>query len=248
METLRFIAESLQPQTFLSSINLTEAYLHIPIHESHGRFLCFWVGEQHFQFQASWPFLHLQSFFQSNCKCNFSSLLSGDLYSSLLGRATQLLTFQDQSCTGHIAIRCLQDLSFLVNISKSSLIPTQQLEHLRIIEVLSDQHQDLETEERLHMWSRAGNCLMKLMGLLISDTDIIQSERLHLQQFLWTFQQDRNSREGKVKHSLQCGFTELSSYWRMCSGSQINAGSSWASVWSVGRLYWTQIWSRVCSC
>lgn len=35
METLHSIAEALQPQEFLTSMNLTDAYLHIPIWPGH---------------------------------------------------------------------------------------------------------------------------------------------------------------------------------------------------------------------
>lgn len=52
METLRSIAESLLPQDFLTSIDLTDAYLHVPIFPPHRRFLRFCVGGNHYQFQA----------------------------------------------------------------------------------------------------------------------------------------------------------------------------------------------------
>lgn len=47
METLQSIAEALQPQEFFTSIDLTDAYLHIPIFLAHCRFLHFCIGGHH---------------------------------------------------------------------------------------------------------------------------------------------------------------------------------------------------------
>nr|XP_056700805.1 zinc finger protein with KRAB and SCAN domains 7-like [Euleptes europaea] len=52
METLRSIVEPLLPATFMAAVDLKEAYLHIPIHPLHRRFLCFAYAQEHFQFKA----------------------------------------------------------------------------------------------------------------------------------------------------------------------------------------------------
>ncbi|KAJ8039589.1 hypothetical protein HOLleu_17357 [Holothuria leucospilota] len=41
METLAVILPSLQPRSWATSIELKDAYLHIPIHQSHHRYLAF---------------------------------------------------------------------------------------------------------------------------------------------------------------------------------------------------------------
>lgn len=52
MEPLKSLMEALQPGEFLTSLDLIEAYLHVPIHRSHRKFLHFCVGRDHLQFKA----------------------------------------------------------------------------------------------------------------------------------------------------------------------------------------------------
>ncbi|CAJ0933392.1 unnamed protein product [Ranitomeya imitator] len=52
MESLRSVIASMEQGKFLASINIRDAYLHIPIFPPHQRFLRFTVGEEHFQFTA----------------------------------------------------------------------------------------------------------------------------------------------------------------------------------------------------
>lgn len=48
MESLKSITDALQPGEFLTSLDLTEAYLHVPIRPSHRRFLRFCIDHKHF--------------------------------------------------------------------------------------------------------------------------------------------------------------------------------------------------------
>ncbi|XP_061478779.1 uncharacterized protein LOC133382992 [Rhineura floridana] len=52
MESLHSITESLHEGDFLASIDLKEAYLHVPICIAHRKFLRFAFGHQHFQYRA----------------------------------------------------------------------------------------------------------------------------------------------------------------------------------------------------
>ncbi|XP_029463774.1 ATP-binding cassette sub-family A member 12 [Rhinatrema bivittatum] len=52
METLRAVIAAVRPGKYLASLDLTEAYFHIPIRKEHQRYLCFHILDQHFQFQA----------------------------------------------------------------------------------------------------------------------------------------------------------------------------------------------------
>lgn len=52
MESLRSITGALQKGEFLSSLDLKEAYLHVPILPAHRQFLRFCVGNWHLQFKA----------------------------------------------------------------------------------------------------------------------------------------------------------------------------------------------------
>lgn len=50
MESIRMVVASLHQGDFLASIDIKDAYLHIPIWVQHQRFLCFSVREEHYQF------------------------------------------------------------------------------------------------------------------------------------------------------------------------------------------------------
>ena len=52
METLRSIISAVQRGDFMASIDLSEAYLHIPILLSHRQYLCFCYNQQKFQYRA----------------------------------------------------------------------------------------------------------------------------------------------------------------------------------------------------
>lgn len=52
MESLKSVTDALQPGEFMTSLDLTETYLHVPIIPSHRRFLHFCVNGLHFQFKA----------------------------------------------------------------------------------------------------------------------------------------------------------------------------------------------------
>lgn len=52
MESLRTITDPLQTREFLTSLDLMEAYQHIPIHQAHRKFLHFCVRRLYLQFKA----------------------------------------------------------------------------------------------------------------------------------------------------------------------------------------------------
>ncbi|CAJ0925344.1 unnamed protein product, partial [Ranitomeya imitator] len=52
MESLRSVIASMEAQEFLCSIDIQDAYLHVPIFPGHHRFLRFAVQQDHFQFVA----------------------------------------------------------------------------------------------------------------------------------------------------------------------------------------------------
>lgn len=52
MQSLQAIFESVRESDFLTSVDLTEAYLHVPIHPAHRKFLCFCHAGNHYQYCA----------------------------------------------------------------------------------------------------------------------------------------------------------------------------------------------------
>ncbi|KAM4015348.1 uncharacterized protein ACNLHF_002004 [Anomaloglossus baeobatrachus] len=50
MESLRSVIASMSQGDFLASIDIKDAYLHVPIAPEHQRFLRFVIEDEHFQF------------------------------------------------------------------------------------------------------------------------------------------------------------------------------------------------------
>lgn len=136
MESLHSISEALQPDEFLTSLDLTEAYLHVPIHPSHRRYLRFCLDQQHFQFKAL-------PFGLSTAPRVFTKLLVNPVsylrlrgihvhpyLDDLLIRSPSRLQAQQNTS---LVIQCLSDHGFLVIKEKSHLIPSQRIKHLGVI-------------------------------------------------------------------------------------------------------------------
>lgn len=130
MESLHSILACIRQGDLLTSIDLREAYLHVPIRPSHRRFLRFCYAGNHFQYRAL-PFR------LSSAPRTFTKLL--DVVAARL-RATpvRLQCYLDdiliQSSSLHqaqldlqITIQTLQDHSFSMNLEKSHLFPSTSL-------------------------------------------------------------------------------------------------------------------------
>lgn len=120
----------------MTSLDLTEAYLHVPILHSHRRFLRFCVEGVHWQFKAL-------PFGLSTAPRVFTKLLVNPV-SHLRKQGLHLHPYLDdllvRSSSYQQALRdtqtvmsCLQQHGFLINIQKSELRPAQRMRHLGML-------------------------------------------------------------------------------------------------------------------
>ncbi|XP_068118214.1 polycystin-1-like [Hyperolius riggenbachi] len=130
METLQSIIPSIQLGDWLISVDLSDAYLHIPIHTRYQKYLRFAVGEEHFQFRVL-PF--------GICTAprTFSKVLV-TLIALLRQRGLQVHHYLDdilliaqskQKLLEHkeTLLHTLQQFGWLINWDKSKLTPAQTL-------------------------------------------------------------------------------------------------------------------------
>lgn len=136
MVSLRSITEVLQPKEFLTSLDLTEVYLHIPIFPRHRKFLRFCVGNIHLQFKAL-PFslCMVPRVFTKILVNPFAYLRQQGIHihpylDDLLIHPSSLSQAQQDM---EVAIQCLRDHGFLINLEKSQLVPSQCIQHLGMI-------------------------------------------------------------------------------------------------------------------
>ncbi|XP_040286209.1 dynein heavy chain 8, axonemal [Bufo bufo] len=136
MESFRSVIASLEADEFLSSIDIQDAYLHVPIALSHQRFLRFAVGSLHFQFVAL-------PFGLASAPRVFTKVLA-PLVELLRARGVALVPYlddllirspslEDNLCSLRITLSALAQFRWLINHSKSSLIPCRRMPFLGMI-------------------------------------------------------------------------------------------------------------------
>ena len=130
MDTLAKVKKVLQPGMWATSIDLSDAYHHIPMRESSQCFLCFQVGSVRYKYlvlpfglmPGPWLFTEvvkqLKKWAAVHCLILFQYL---DDWLNL-HRSREIL----QSTTEALVALC-QRLGLLVNVKKSELVPTQQV-------------------------------------------------------------------------------------------------------------------------
>lgn len=137
METVFTIKNLLYPNCFMATLDLRDAYLHIPIHPAFQKFLRLAVktgmGTRHFQFQAL-------PFGLSSAPRIFTKVL-GEVLAPLRLKAITVIPYLDDLLIVAKSYQrlledlqavqdFLQSLGWLINKEKSSLIPAQKVTYL----------------------------------------------------------------------------------------------------------------------
>ncbi|CAJ0944865.1 unnamed protein product [Ranitomeya imitator] len=136
MESLRSVIASMEQGEFLASIDIRDAYLHIPIFPPHQRFLHFSVRREHFQFTAL-------PFGLAAAPRVFTKVMAA-VMSILHSRGLVVLPYLDdllikgpsfQGCKEcvRISLDPLSRLGWWINLRKSSPVPAQLIYFLGII-------------------------------------------------------------------------------------------------------------------
>ena len=130
METVEVIRASLQAGEWVASIDLTDAYFHVPIHPKFQKYLCFHIQGQAHQFRAL-PFGIATAPLESTHvvkEVKFVALSQGVRIHQYLD--DWLVRAKDQeSCSRavHKLLFLVEKLGWIVNLKKSELKPTQDL-------------------------------------------------------------------------------------------------------------------------
>ena len=128
METLASILPTLSPQDWAVSIDLKDAYHHVPVHRSSRYLLGFQYQGRTFQYQvlpfglkdSPWVFTHLVSTLVGYLRCRGIRIhYYLDDWLIMASSRSLLLSHLQES------LFCAQSLSFLINWEKSSLVPSQ---------------------------------------------------------------------------------------------------------------------------
>ena len=183
METPESIRTSLVPGEWVSSIDLSDAYLHIPIHPNSRKYLRFCYKAQVFQF-TSLPF-GLATAPQVSRGLRIHQYLDDWLIRSQSQEESQRDT--------QAVVDLTQSLGWIINQEKSELKPTQVFSfvgyeyHLDSALVRPTHERWLKLQDLiLRLKSKrvlTARCLMFLIGLLASTEKMVPEGRLHMRPF-----------------------------------------------------------------
>ncbi|CAJ0968537.1 unnamed protein product [Ranitomeya imitator] len=193
MESLRSVISSMEKGEFLASIDIKDAYLHIPIFPPHQRFLRFAVLEDHFQFTAL-------PFGLATAPRVFTKVMAA-VMAILHSRGVVMLPYLDdllikgpsfQACESsvHITLDSLSRLGWLINLDKSSPVPARRISFLGMILDTSrglvllprSKAQALQQGARTlcHPRPRTIRFAMKILGKMVAAIEAVPFAQLHL--------------------------------------------------------------------
>ena len=194
METPESIRTSLIPGEWVSLIDLSDAYLHIPIRPNSRKYLRFWYRSQMFQF-TSLPFglaTAPQVFTMIVKEVKLMALSRGlRLHQYLDDWLIRSQSQEEAPVNAQAVVDLTQSLGWIINQEKSELKPTRVFSfvgyeyHLDSALVKPTQErwlkrQDLMLKSR-HVWT--ARCLMSLIRLLASMEKMVPEGRLHMRPF-----------------------------------------------------------------
>ena len=196
METPESIRTSLIPGEWVSSIDLSDAYLHIPIHPNSRKYLRFCYKSQVFQF-TSLPFglaTAPQVFTMIVKEVKLMALSRGlRIHQYLDDWLIRSQSQEEAQVNTQAVVDLTQSLGWIINQEKSELKPTQVFSfvgygyHLDSALVKPTPERWLKLQELiLRLKSKCvltARCLMSLIGLLASTEKMVPEGCLHMRPF-----------------------------------------------------------------
>ena len=212
-ETQDQIRASLQPQAWTFSVDLQDAFFHIPIHQSSRRYLRFVFNEKVYQYRAlpfglktaPWVFTAVLSQLQRMPETRDMEI---HMYlDDWIVPTTDFMTGIQQSTR---LVSLCDNLGLIVNQEKSDLIPSQVFVHLGVRYNLVTYRVDMTPEKREILRQLASRFLslqniparrwLSLIGFLNSQCKLTEYGRLRVRPIQWCLK-----RQWRIKsHGLQC--------------------------------------------
>ena len=193
METVKSVRQAMRLNDWAVSIDLTDAYLHVPIHRQSRKYLRFVHEDQVYHFSAL-PFgmslsplifsklMDVIAAFQRQRAISVFPYLDDWLIKNLIHN--RLIT-QTKIC-----IQTIQSLGFLPNLKKSDLFPAQKftfigmefLTQQNLVRVPADRVQNLILTIKKIMSAKhvSARTFLSLLGKLSAAADLVLLGRLHL--------------------------------------------------------------------
>ena len=197
METVQKIRSSIIPGLFATSIDLTDAYHHIPIHPNYQNFLAFQVHDRKFKYiampfglsSAPQVFTEVMTAIKLFARRNFGGFIFQYLDDWLLLDRSPIATY---NLTKKFVDLCITQ-GMVVNLDKSHLSPSSSLVHLgtkwnfenNTVAIPDDRIRSIaETASYISRNKRALlSKLESLMGTLVSVEKLVHTGRINYRAF-----------------------------------------------------------------
>ncbi|XP_038046795.1 uncharacterized protein LOC119721003 [Patiria miniata] len=193
METLSTVLQSLKRNWWATSIDLKDAYLHVPIHADHQKFLQFLYQGSGYQFRCL-PFglSTAPRVFTRIAKAVAAFLRQKQIHIFLYLDDWLIVgpTFQDTVDALRQTVQLTLNLGFIINVEKSSLIPTQQPTYLGAVLDMTTGRAMPSGERCQTLWDCIGifrsspilpaKSWLRLLGLMASLVDLVPWCRMHM--------------------------------------------------------------------
>ena len=193
METFRSIRRAMKTGDWAFTIDLKDAYFHIPIHPVHRKFLRFVFQDTHYQFAAL-------PFGASIAPRAFTKIL-GALGGYLRSQKIHIFMYLDDWLVKNqikttlcnqknLILKTLDMLGLLLNEKKSTLEPTQTISYLGAVFdlrsgiIFPSEERFLNMERQLNSMIHSKECeallFLRILGLMTSCLDLIPRARLQM--------------------------------------------------------------------
>ena len=199
MDTPQVIRNTVPPDTWVTSIDFSDAFHHLLIHPHYRHFLAFHFAGHTYQYCAC-PFglspipqvftelcSPVKAFARQTWRCIVFQYIDDWLFASSDAARTLQIT--------HLFIQLCLQLGLTVNLDKSHLTPTQHLchlgvqwdFHLALVRPPDDKLLDVRriTAQLLHTSEAPIPLLESLMGKLVAMEKLVPYGRLHYRAFQW---------------------------------------------------------------
>lgn len=227
MESIQSVLGAMEYGEFLTVIDVKEAYLHIPIHPAHHKFLRFYVAGQHWQFVAL-------PFGLSSAPRTFTKVMAAALEELRLQGIMVIPYLDDLLVKGPspeiaerhttLVLETLTSFGWLINYNKSNLHPSQTTEYLGLvldskkgraflptdkIKTLQNRIQVLQQNNRVPL-----RTAMQTLGTMVASFPAIPYAQFHtrtLQQ--WILKLQRKDRQNLDRKAVIPTAVKLSLDW-----------------------------------
>ena len=199
METARALRRSVRQGDFAVSLDLSDAYLHVPMHLSTRKYLRFAIDGEVYTFTAlpfglsisPWVFTRLMDVVVAYLRRVTISEVSNYLDDCLQKHLDPLQLQADLQ----VFLQLMDSVGFLVNREKSSLLPAQDFVHLgmrfatRLYMVFPTEKRIIKLQERgralLGQPTATPRALHQFLGTCVSLADLVPLGGVHLRPLQW---------------------------------------------------------------